>query len=84
WPEQKNYTRLFALGIDSYHILYNLNLLSKYPYARFAGQTGNIYMDENNRLHRELLWAKFRRGSARYIDTTIAPEPLPSIEPDQS
>ena len=84
WPDQKNYTRLFALGIDSYHVLYNLNLLSKYKYARFAGQTGNIYMDENNRLHRELLWAKSRRGSANYIDTTISPKSSAQIDPDQS
>ena len=83
WPEQQNYTRLFALGIDSYHLLYNLNLLSKYKYARFAGQTGNISMDENKRLHRELLWAKFRKGSANYINTTIAPKPQPSSEADQ-
>lgn len=84
WPEQKNLTRLFALGIDSYHLLYNLNLLSKYEYARFSGQTGNIYMDANQRLHRELLWAKFKRGTARYIDTTIAPKVLKPIEKDQS
>jgi len=84
WPEQKNYTRLFALGVDSYHVLYNLNLLSKYKYARFAGQTGNIYMDDNKRLHRELLWARFRNGNARYIDTTNIPEPETSIEADQS
>ena len=85
WPEQQNYTRLFALGIDSYHILYNLNLLSKYEYARFSGQTGNIYMNENNHLHRELLWAKFKKGSANYINTTIAPKKArPSIEADQS
>ena len=84
WPEQKNYTRLFALGIDSYHVLYNLNLLSKYEYARFAGQTGNIYMDKNNRLHRELLWAKFIKGAAYYIDTTIAPEPSAQFDPNKS
>jgi len=84
WSEQQNYTRLFALGIDSYHLLYNLKLLSKYDYARFAGQTGNIYIDDNNRLHRELLWAKFRKGIAGYFNTTIAPTILPAIEPDQS
>ena len=82
WPEQKNYTRLFSLGIDSYHVLYNLNILSKYKYARFAGQTGNIFVDENNRLHRELLWAKFEKGSANYIDTTISPESSAQIEPN--
>lgn len=84
WPEQQNYTRLFALGIDSYHLLHNLKLLSKYDYARFAGQTGNIYMDDNNRLHRELLWARFRNGIADYINTTIAPVISPALEPDQS
>ncbi|MDH5387136.1 MAG: penicillin-binding protein activator [Gammaproteobacteria bacterium] len=82
WPEQKNYTRLFSLGIDSYHVLYNLNILSKYKYARFAGQTGNIFVDENNRLHRELLWAKFEKGSANYIDTTISPVSSAQIEPN--
>ena len=84
WPEQQSYTRLFALGIDSYHILYNLKSLSKYDYARFAGQTGNIYVDDNNRLHRELLWARFRNGVANYINTTIAPTLSPAIEPDES
>ncbi len=84
WPEQHNYTRLFALGVDSYHILHNLNFLSKYNFARFSGQTGHIYLDENNRLHRELLWAKFRSGVAKYINTTIAPEPQLAVEQDQS
>lgn len=84
WPEKKNYTRLFALGVDSYRLLYNLNFLSKYEFARFSGQTGNIYMDENNRLHRELLWAKFRRGIANYINTTTSPEPIATVEKDQS
>jgi outer membrane PBP1 activator LpoA protein len=74
WPEQQNYTRLFALGIDAYHIIRNINYLNNHDYARFSGQTGNIYLDENNRLHRELLWARFKRGQARYINTTIAPE----------
>jgi hypothetical protein len=76
WPEQHNYTRLFALGIDAYHIIRNLNYLTSHDYARFSGQTGNIYMDENQRLHRELLWAKFRNGKPRFINTTIAPKAL--------
>ncbi|MDA3869615.1 MAG: penicillin-binding protein activator [Gammaproteobacteria bacterium] len=82
WPEQQNYTRLFALGIDSYHLLYNLKLLSSYENAQFVGQTGNIYLDSNNRLHRESLWARFQNGTARYINTTIAPKSGISIESD--
>jgi outer membrane PBP1 activator LpoA protein len=84
WPEQHNFTRLFALGIDAYHVIRNLNYLTSHDYARFSGQTGNIYMDENQRLHRELLWAKFRNGKPRFINTTIAPKALPKSEADQS
>lgn len=82
WPEQQGYTRLFALGVDSYHILYNLKLLSSYENAQFAGQTGNIYLDKNNRLHRESLWARFRNGTANYVNTTIAPDGAAAIESD--
>ncbi len=84
WPEQHNYTRLFALGIDAYHVIRNLNYLTSHDYARFSGQTGNIYMDENQRLHRELLWAKFRNGKPRFINTTIAPKKPPANEANQS
>lgn len=84
WPEQQNYTRLFALGIDAYHIIRNINYLNNHDYARFSGQTGNIYLDENNRLHRELLWARFYRGQARYINTTIAPKKTLTNAKDKS
>jgi len=84
WPEQQEYTRLFALGIDSYNIMRNLNYLQNHEYARFSGETGNIYMDDNRRLHRELIWAKFRNGKPRYIDTTTPPKPEASHEADQS
>lgn len=83
WPEQHNYTRLFALGIDAYHVIRNLNYLTSHDYARFSGQTGNIYMDDNQRLHRELLWAKFRHGKPSFINTTIAPKTLPKSVPDK-
>ena len=84
WQEQHNYTRLFALGIDAYHVIRNLNYLASHDYARFSGQTGNIYMDENHRLHRELLWAKFSSGKPRFINTTIELKVLPESEQDQS
>lgn len=73
WTEQHNYTRLFALGVDAYHIIHNLAYLGSHTKARFAGETGNIYIDSNNRLHRELLWAKFRNGIPVYIDNIITP-----------
>lgn len=62
WPQQENYTRLFALGIDAYRLIYNLDYLENKDYAFYDGQTGNIQLDDNNRITRKLLWAKFVNG----------------------
>jgi len=62
WPQQAALTRLFALGIDAYHLIYNLEYLQNRDYAFYSGQTGNIQLDEYNRITRKLLWAKFERG----------------------
>ena len=74
WKDQRTYTRLFALGIDAYNIVQNLQYLQTHNYARFSGETGSISMDENQRLHRELLWAKFKNGKPVYLDLTIPPD----------
>lgn len=73
WKDQRAYTRLFALGIDAYYIVQNLKYLQSHEYARFSGETGNISMDENQRLHRELLWAQFKNGKPVFLDLTILP-----------
>ena len=73
WKDQRAYTRLFALGIDAYNIIQNLNYLQSHDYARFSGETGNISMDENQRLHRELLWAQFKNGIPVHMDINILP-----------
>ena len=73
WKDQRTYTRLFALGIDAYNIVENLQYLQTHDYARFSGETGSISMDENRRLHRELLWARFKNGKPVYLDLSIPP-----------
>ena len=52
----------------------NLQYLQTHNYARFSGETGSISMDENQRLHRELLWAKFKNGKPVYLDLSIPPD----------
>lgn len=84
WPEMENFTRLFALGIDAYNVIRNLNYLESQDYARFSGQTGNIYLDDNRRLHRELLWARFKKGLPTYINTTTSPLQQRGYEKDKS
>jgi len=68
WPQQESFTRLFALGIDAYHLIYNLDYLENKDFAYYDGQTGNIQLDENNRVTRKLLWAKFVRGRPVYFE----------------
>ena len=74
WPEQQRYTRFFALGSDAYNMIPFLGRLQAKSYERFSGQTGNIYLDPFNRLHRELLWAQFIRGVPTLIDINKLPE----------
>jgi outer membrane PBP1 activator LpoA protein len=68
WPQQESFTRLFALGIDAYHLIYNLDYLENRDYAFYTGQTGNIQLDENNRITRKLLWAQFKNGRPVYFE----------------
>lgn len=68
WPQQENFTRLFALGVDAYHLIYNLDYLENKDFAYYDGQTGNIQLDQNNRVTRKLLWAKFERGKPIYFE----------------
>lgn len=84
WKDQRAYTRLFALGIDAYNIIQSLKYLQSHHYARYSGETGSISMDENQRLHRELLWAKFKNGKPVYLDLTIPPADTVSYDPKQS
>ena len=68
WPQQENFTRLFALGVDAYHLIYNLDYLQDKDYAFYAGQTGNIQLDDFNRITRKLLWAQFKNGKPVYFE----------------
>ena len=73
WPEQQRYTRFFALGVDAYNLIPFLGRLQGKSYERFSGQTGNLYLDPFNRLHREMLWARFERGVPKLIDINTLP-----------
>lgn len=60
--------RLYALGMDAYRILPFLNNLQSNPFERFTGYTGTIYIDHNNRIHRELVWAHFNHGNPEILN----------------
>lgn len=54
------YIRLLALGIDSFAIIERLAQLNSVPYA---GATGRLLINASNRITRQLVCAKFIKGS---------------------
>jgi len=58
------YERLFALGLDAYQLHPRLRQLSQVSGVRIHGHTGILFMDEFNRVRRELSWAHIVSGQA--------------------
>lgn len=69
WPgSAKLYSRLFALGIDAYNVIGELDRLQHNRADFFAGVTGDLYLDTDNRLQRRMQWARFQNGVPRLLD----------------
>lgn len=72
WPHaHSDLDRLYALGMDSYAVLPHLNRIRLEPNARFAGVTSVLSLDPHGRLQRQMLWARFRQGLPRLVDTFL-------------
>lgn len=63
--------RLYALGVDSYAVIPYLNRISTNSGVRFNGVTSSLSLDADGHLHRQLIWARFRGGVPRLLDTAI-------------
>lgn len=77
WPEQDaRYGRLYALGADAYGLLPHLQGLGSLGFDYFDGFTGNLSLDAEGRLHRELVWAEFRAGRPALLEPALlSPQP---------
>jgi outer membrane PBP1 activator LpoA protein len=74
------FQRLYALGWDAYRLIAHLPRLRAIPSARLQGATGNLHMDANRVVHRDLVWAQVREGKPQPLDGSplpLAPEPTP-------
>ncbi len=63
WPQHSAEIRLYALGIDAYHVLERLKNLDTTPYE---GLTGTLTL-KNHRIKRQLMWAQFQNGVVELI-----------------
>ena len=72
---EDKYARFYAMGIDSYLLLPHLHRLQANPNETLSGKTGTLYIDPQNRIHRQLIWASMRHGRPRIVGYA------PRIEP---
>ena len=69
-PAQSAYKRFYAFGIDAYRLIPQLAELSLQPSQQYEGKTGYIKIDEQGRVQRRLIWARFLDGKPELIDTS--------------
>ena len=64
WPDTSDqYTRFYAMGIDTYNLIPNLRNMRLFDYERFNGTTGTLQLTRSNRIFRELRWARISNGA---------------------
>lgn len=82
WPQSaEQFKRLYALGVDAYNLIPLLSRMSADPGERMAGETGNLRMDEAQRIHREPRWARFVEGEPLLLEHLAEPVAPPETVP---
>lgn len=56
------YARMYAMGLDAWHLVPQLAYLESDPQARYRGHTGVLRLNEHGQIERELMWAEFING----------------------
>jgi len=69
-PALSAYKRLYAFGIDAYRLIPRIAELILQPSKQYEGKTGYIKLDEEGRVHRRLIWARFVDGKPELSDAT--------------
>lgn len=66
WPTSyQNEAKLYALGVDAYRLTTNLNTMKLLPDFGTKAATGTLYLDSNNHIYRQLMWAQFVNGKPK-------------------
>lgn len=83
------YARLYAMGMDALRLVPHLRRLQSSRYESLDGSTGNLYMDEANQIHRQLIWVLLDEqprilGYAPRLDLQSAEEPTVPAAPEVS
>jgi outer membrane PBP1 activator LpoA protein len=57
-----NYARLYAMGVDAFRLYPRLKQLAALPHSKIFGVTGDLSIDSQGKIHREMPFAVFKRG----------------------
>ncbi|UTA48856.1 penicillin-binding protein activator [Simiduia sp. 21SJ11W-1] len=69
-----SFNRLYAMGVDAYHLYPRLRQLREIPNATVFGATGNLQLTPEGHIVREQMWAYIRRGLAQPLPMVISNE----------
>jgi len=68
WPEaNSSLGRLYAMGIDAFHLASRLSRLKDVAGNSYEGLSGQLFLDNNLRIVRKLPWATFRNGQVQRL-----------------
>ena len=73
--------RLFAFGMDAWHLVPYLQWLRANPGSYLPGATGQLTADQFGRIRRVLIWAQFTDGLARPMSGSLQMSDVPSAAP---
>lgn len=66
--ESQTFARLYGFGIDAYRLLPYLPKLQQQRGLRIPGVTGDLWMDHDGVIHRNMTWLKFVEGIPTLLD----------------
>jgi hypothetical protein len=75
--------RLFAFGMDAWHLVPYLDWLRAHPGSYMPGATGQLAADQFGRIRRVLIWAQFQNGLARPLSGNLQIDSMPSAPPPE-
>ncbi len=64
WPEERRLGRLHAMGYDAYNLIASLYAYRGGEMTEFDGASGELFLDQQGRIHRRMAWAQYQRGEA--------------------
>lgn len=68
WPNSyAQHSKLYALGVDAFHLVHQLGRLMMLPNFGIAGATGRLYLDEQQHITRQLIWARMQNAQPEQL-----------------